>query len=559
MWKAASTRSRLHLRPRLLATLAAATGLLAPAAVAGQGLSAGQAPAAPNRLVVVGASTSSITLSWKASKGAVEYEVRTRLERKGLSSTRYPERVAKTKGTRITVGSVRCGTSFTVGIAARGKRTLSREKRIRASTKTCAPPAPADPTPAAPPPVTPAPSPDLQPPSVPIAFTSTGSTPSSVSVSWAPSTDNVAVAGYGLYLNGTLVSSTTGTSFVFGSLECGQSPRLGVDAFDAAGNRSARTEATVPTPACATPQTSCNKVALPGEGTAQALLASLSPGQVGCLRGGTYTPSGLYVLDFSSANVTIMAYPDDRAVLVGTIVVRRGASGSRLAGVAVEGTGGSTGQQNTIQVLAASDFVIEDSDITNAWRGRSCVILGNSQDDVAVRPVIRRNRFHECGNPANGNLDHAIYAADVVDARITDNIFWNTAAYALHLYPNAQRTVFAHNVIDGGSRSVGGVIFAGDSGAASSGNIVEHNVIGYSTRYNIESWWAGPVGSGNVARSNCVFGGGLGDIGVTNGFAAESNVPADPIFLSRAGRDYRLRADSPCLAVVGYDTAARLG
>lgn len=381
-----------------------------------------------------------------------------------------------------------------------------------------------------------------------------------MSVSWAPSTDNVGVAGYGLYLNGALVSSTTGTSFVFGSLDCGTSPRLGVDAFDAAGNRSARTEARASTQPCATPPPSCSKVGSPGEGTAQALLASLSPGQVGCLRGGTYTASGLYVLDFSASNVTIMSYPGEKAVLVGVIVVRSGASASRLAGVAIEGTGGSTGQKNTIQILAASDFVIEDSDITNAWRGRSCLIIGNGAAEVAVRPVIRRNRFHECGNPANGNLDHAIYAADVVDAKITDNLFWNTAAYAVHLYPNAQRTVVAHNVIDGGSRSVaGGVIFAGDSGAASSGNVVEHNVISYSTRYNIESWWGGPVGSGNVARSNCVFGGGLGEIGATTGFASQSNLPADPLFLSRAGHDYRLRADSPCLAVVGYDTAARLG
>ena len=117
-------------------------------------------------------------------------------------------------------------------------------------------------------------------------------------------------------------------------------------------------------------------------------------------------------------------------------------------------------------------------------------------------------------------------------------------------------------MIDGGSPSVtGGVIFGGDSGDASSGNIVEHNVIGDSTRYNIESWWGGAVGSGNVARSNCVFGGGMGDIGATNGFAPQSNLVADPLFVSRAGT--RLpssrRQPVPCGRRIRHGRAPRLG
>jgi hypothetical protein len=306
--------------------------------------------------------------------------------------------------------------------------------------------------------------------------------------------------------------------------------------------------------------TSCSKVGSPGEATAQALLASLPPGQVGCLRGGTYTASGSYVLDFATHDVAIRSYPGERAVLVGVIVFRGTASGSRLSGVAVEGTGGPTGRSNTIQLLGAADVVIENSDITNDWRGRSCLILGDASAGTAVRPVIRRNRFHECGNLGNGNQDHAIYASNVVDGKITDNLFWNSAAFALHLYPDAQRTLFAHNVIDGGSPSVsGGVIFAGDSGAASSGNVVEQNVITYSTRYNVESWWGGAVGTGNVVRSNCLFGGGSGEIAKSGGFVSQSNLVASPRFVNRNGHDYHLGGGSPCLAVVGYDTAARLG
>src|SRR5207244_850713 len=50
-------------------------------------------------------------------------------------------------------------------------------------------------------------------PSAPSSLTKTGSTTSSVSISWTASTDNVGVAGYGVYKNGAGVGSTTSTSF----------------------------------------------------------------------------------------------------------------------------------------------------------------------------------------------------------------------------------------------------------------------------------------------------------------------------------------------------------
>ncbi len=57
---------------------------------------------------------------------------------------------------------------------------------------------------------------------------------------------------------------------------------------------------------------------------------------------------------------------------------------------------------------------------------------------------------------------------------ITDNLFLRNGAYAVHLYPYAQRTSVTHNVmVDNG----GGVVFAGESGGASSNNTVSQNVI----------------------------------------------------------------------------------
>src|SRR5262249_43821758 len=93
------------------------------------------------------------------------------------------------------------------------------------------------------------------------------------------------------------------------------------------------------------PPVGCDKTASPGAGTAQALLASLSSGQVGCLHGGTYTASGVYVLDFSKSDVSIVSYPGETAVVQGIIVDRNGADRVRLSSLKIVGTG----IQNSIQ------------------------------------------------------------------------------------------------------------------------------------------------------------------------------------------------------------------
>src|SRR5256714_161021 len=82
---------------------------------------------------------------------------------------------------------------------------------------------------------------DATPPSAPTNLQVTGSAQTSISVSWTASTDNVGVSGYGKYANNSLVTSGAGTTYTFGSLNCATSYNLAVDAYDAAGNRSAKT------------------------------------------------------------------------------------------------------------------------------------------------------------------------------------------------------------------------------------------------------------------------------------------------------------------------------
>lgn len=320
-------------------------------------------------------------------------------------------------------------------------------------------------------------------------------------------------------------------------------------------------------PATAAADTTCSRFAArsgsdanPGTAdapklTVQALVDSLASGETGCLRAGVYpeTSNG-YVARVTTPGVALRSAPGERARIVGIVYVLNTATGFHLSDLDVEGTGGS----NTVKVYAP-DVVVERNTITNAHRGLSCMMLGsNAGAGQATRVSVRGNVLEACGDPANGNKDHAIYAANVDGGEITDNVIADPTAYAIQLYPNASNTRFAHNVVDGGRSIRGGVLFGGDTSFASTGNVVEDNVLTYAATYELTASWGGTVGSGNVARSNCVFGAALGAVGTNAGWTGGSLVTADPQFVDRAAGDYRLTAGSPCLKAVGYDTVRTL-
>jgi chitinase len=80
---------------------------------------------------------------------------------------------------------------------------------------------------------------DTTPPSAPTNLAVTGTTSSSVSLSWGASTDNVGVTGYDVFRGSTRVTTVTGTSFTDTGLSASTTYTYTVKARDAAGNVSA--------------------------------------------------------------------------------------------------------------------------------------------------------------------------------------------------------------------------------------------------------------------------------------------------------------------------------
>jgi endonuclease I len=80
---------------------------------------------------------------------------------------------------------------------------------------------------------------DTQAPTVPANLVASSITTTSLSLSWAASTDNVGVTGYDVYTNGVFKTSVTSTSASITALTSGTAYSFYVKAKDAAGNLSA--------------------------------------------------------------------------------------------------------------------------------------------------------------------------------------------------------------------------------------------------------------------------------------------------------------------------------
>lgn len=81
---------------------------------------------------------------------------------------------------------------------------------------------------------------DATAPSTPTGLSSAGITGSQATIKWNASTDNVAVTGYNVFLNGAKVATTTSLTYTFTGLSAVKSYNFGVSAYDAVGNTSAQ-------------------------------------------------------------------------------------------------------------------------------------------------------------------------------------------------------------------------------------------------------------------------------------------------------------------------------
>lgn len=181
------------------------------------------APSQPGNLAVSSTTASSVSLSWSASADDVAVA--------GYTVYVDGTQAGGTGGTGYSVNGLTCGTAHTFAVDAYdGAGNRSSKSQVIASTSAC---------------------PDTQAPTAPSNVTIMSRTSTSVALSWAAAADNVGVTGYTLYRAGTRMATTTDPSGIFSGLSCDTSYTLSIDAYDGAGNHSAKANVGVTTTACA--------------------------------------------------------------------------------------------------------------------------------------------------------------------------------------------------------------------------------------------------------------------------------------------------------------------
>jgi parallel beta-helix repeat protein len=288
-------------------------------------------------------------------------------------------------------------------------------------------------------------------------------------------------------------------------------------------------------------------------GDAVAFMAALGPAETGCLRGGVHEVDDVAAI--AAPDVVLTSAPGESATLAGRLWIKHCAERAVVEDLTLDGSNPEGKPSPTVNADGAT---LRGNEISND-HSAICVSVNNYSGEPPPRGVvIENNVIHDCGLLPATNHQHGIYVANAQDTVVRGNVIYGNADRGVQLYPDADDSVVTGNVIDGNGE---GVIFGGGRSSSSDDNLVANNVITGSTiRWNIQAHWQGPVGSGNVARDNCVWasqdgyyggepeGSGIQDM---DGARAGGNVVADPGYANPSAGNYRLNPNSPCVDVLG--------
>ena len=173
-----------------------------------------EAPTAPNGLTAYNITMTGLSLAWNASTdniGVTGYDV-----------FQNGSVIGSTTSTSYNISGLNSGTSYSYYVVAQDASGNESDPSSTINVTTLT---------------------DTEAPSVPSGLVSSGITQTSFVLSWNASSDNVAVDGYEVYMDGSYLATTSSTSYTVSGLTQATTYAMTVYAFDEAGNTSAASNA----------------------------------------------------------------------------------------------------------------------------------------------------------------------------------------------------------------------------------------------------------------------------------------------------------------------------
>lgn len=278
----------------------------------------------------------------------------------------------------------------------------------------------------------------------------------------------------------------------------------------------------------------CTKTLQAG-GDLSTFLGTLTSGDVGCLRAGSYR-DGCAVswgLDANSSRAVLRSTPGEQAILNTSL----GLAGDNLtvSHLRVTGIASSCGGDMSGFTVQGANDRIEYSEVVGVTRHG--VLTNTSSSNT----VIHGNYIHSNGSECN--LDHGVYFQR--SGRITRNVFADTiCGYGIHLYSAPSNVVVSENT-SVGSRVRSGIIIA-----SSGSNITVVNNILANNRTHGITYRA--CGSGCVVDNNITWGNASGPVGDSLASRATNTRNVSPLF---SDSEFRVDALSPAVDTARQDFA----
>jgi Right handed beta helix region len=282
-------------------------------------------------------------------------------------------------------------------------------------------------------------------------------------------------------------------------------------------------------------------------------MRTLLPGRTAYLRAGIYreatdVPCGTShnTLQWNrsgrpGAPITISGYPgQERRVVVRTKIKVNG-SHLRLVNLVVARNSafhpidkGCTGDANVN--VYGDDVEISGLEVRDS--NNSGIYLKD-----ADRAKILGNWIHD--NGAHPTQDHGIYYGSGTGGVIGNNVIERSLGYGIHMYPRPSGQTLVQNTIVGSGNA--GII------VSTSGNhiVIVNNISAWNSDYGIRT---GGNGCEECwADQNVLYGNGTDAYYLPEELTVHRTIEADPLFVDRAKRNYRLLARSPAVNTARAD------